>query len=99
MTVNKVLQDPGKTLIDLSVSLPRSASSKINDEPPFLQPSPPYVRSHLHLCAFVLTFPKPGIARISLYWQWDLRAAGLIWGSHINTIPDILRKLVELASQ
>ena len=96
--VNKVLQDPGKTLIDLSISLPRSSSSK-NSDPPFLQPSPPYVRSHLHLCAFVVTFPRNGIARISMYWQWDLRASGLVWGSHIASMPGILRNLVKQANE
>ena len=94
VTVNKVLQDPGKTLIDLSVSLSRSVKGKSDDDPPFLQPSPPYVRSHLLLCAFIVTFPAPGKARLSMYWQWNLRGSGIVWTNHISALPSILTNLV-----
>lgn len=98
MTVDKILQDPGKTLIHLSVSLPRS-TSKGHDDPPFLQPSPPYVRSHMHICAFVLTCPTPTRAKLSMYWQWDLRGSGVVWANHINAMPSIVSSLVDYARQ
>ncbi|KAK9893917.1 hypothetical protein P389DRAFT_181886 [Cystobasidium minutum MCA 4210] len=94
VTVNKFLQDPGKTLIYLSVSLPRG-SGKTNDDPPFLQPSPPYVRSHMHICAFVVTCPMPNRAKVSMYWQWDLKGSSVVWTNHLSSMPKIISSLVD----
>lgn len=94
VTVNKFLQDPGKTLIYLAVSLPRS-SGKTNDDPPFLQPSPPYIRSHMHICAFVVTCPTPNKAKLSMYWQWDLKGSSVIWTNHLTSMPKIVCSLVD----
>lgn len=68
----------GNTLIDVSTSLPRSA-----DAPAYLRPAPPYVRSHVHLCAWCIQLPDPEDAdstnalRLTLFWAWDLRGAWL----------------------
>ncbi|KAK4055962.1 hypothetical protein OIO90_002955 [Microbotryomycetes sp. JL221] len=48
ITISKTFSD-ATTLIDISTSLPRST-----DEPAFLRPAPPYVRSHVHLLAWCL---------------------------------------------
>lgn len=98
ITIDKVLHDPGKTLIYLAVSLPRSPG-KGSDDPPFLQPSPPYIRSHLHICAFVATCSAPNRMKLSMYWQWDLKGNGVVWTSHVNLAPKILSTLVEYTLQ
>ncbi|SCZ93898.1 BZ3500_MvSof-1268-A1-R1_Chr6-3g08965 [Microbotryum saponariae] len=59
ITISKTFSDP-TTLIDISTSLPRST-----EEPAFLRPAPPYVRSHVHLLAWCIqivqpTSPQPG---------------------------------------
>ncbi|PLW41382.1 hypothetical protein PCASD_08884 [Puccinia coronata f. sp. avenae] len=48
VTISKTFTD-SNTVIDISTSLPRSA-----DEPAFLRPSPPFVRSHVHLLAWCI---------------------------------------------
>ncbi|GAA5972951.1 hypothetical protein JCM21900_006489 [Sporobolomyces salmonicolor] len=53
ITISRLFSDP-TTLIDLSTSLPRSA-----DEPAFLRPAPPYVRSTTHLFAWCLQLLPP----------------------------------------
>ncbi|KAH6915744.1 hypothetical protein BKA70DRAFT_1092620, partial [Coprinopsis sp. MPI-PUGE-AT-0042] len=42
VTISRSFSDP-TTVLDISTSLPRSA-----DEPAYLRPSPPFVRSHVH---------------------------------------------------
>lgn len=54
ITISKTFTD-ATTLISISTSLPRSI-----DEPAFLRPSPPYVRSHVHLLAWCIQLlPSP----------------------------------------
>lgn len=54
ITIAKTLSD-ATTLVDISTSLPRS-----QDEPAFLRPAPPYVRSHVALQAWsVQLLPQP----------------------------------------
>ncbi|EFP90647.2 uncharacterized protein PGTG_16673 [Puccinia graminis f. sp. tritici CRL 75-36-700-3] len=48
ITISKTFTD-SNTVIDISTSLPRSA-----DEPAYLRPSPPFVRSHVHLLAWCI---------------------------------------------
>ncbi|KAG8832476.1 hypothetical protein FRC17_001297, partial [Serendipita sp. 399] len=70
----KTLSD-GATLLDVTTSLPRSP-----DEPPYLRSTPPYVRSHVNLFAWVIQqVPQATSAciRITLFWQHDLKA---VWG-------------------
>jgi len=59
ITISKTFTD-SNTVIDISTSLPRSA-----DEPAFLRPSPPFVRSHVHLLAWCIQLiydePYPSI--------------------------------------
>lgn len=74
VTISRTLSD-GSTLLDVTTSLPRSP-----DEPPYLRPTPPYVRSHVHLFAWVIQqVPSPAGANIRLtcFWQHDLKA---VWG-------------------
>lgn len=95
VAINKVLEDPGRTLVDLSVSLPRASAGSHEADPPFLQPGPPFVRSHVHMCAWVITFPTPTRARLALYWQWNLRSRGGVWTNHVPAIPAIMSNLVD----
>ncbi|KIM34210.1 hypothetical protein M408DRAFT_60796 [Serendipita vermifera MAFF 305830] len=71
ITISRTLAD-GATLLDVTTSLPRSP-----DEPPYLRPTPPYVRSHVHLFAWVIqqlpSSPEPRI-RLTCFWQHDLKA-------------------------
>ncbi|KII86031.1 hypothetical protein PLICRDRAFT_144823 [Plicaturopsis crispa FD-325 SS-3] len=81
VTISRSFHDP-TTVIDISTSLPRSA-----DEPAYLRPSPPYVRSHVTLFAWCVQHiqPQPGSEtqkrkntsgrlRVTCFWQHDFRA-------------------------
>ncbi|KAH9823570.1 hypothetical protein DFH28DRAFT_1173297 [Melampsora americana] len=50
ITITKTFHD-SNTIIDISTSLPPSV-----DEPVYLRPSPPFVRSHVHLLAWCIQF-------------------------------------------
>ncbi|GAA5912386.1 START domain-containing protein [Sporobolomyces salmoneus] len=75
ITISKTTSSSSRYLIDCSTSLPRFA-----DEPSFLRPSPPYVRSHVNLYAWVLQINDPGEEggetrlRVRLYWSWSLNS-------------------------
>ncbi|KAL8277432.1 hypothetical protein RQP46_010154 [Phenoliferia psychrophenolica] len=84
ITISRTLVD-SSTLIDISTSLPRSA-----DEPAFLRPAPPYVRSQVHLLAFSVQLvppplpsipsstplpPPPPRGRLTLHLQWSHKGA------------------------
>ncbi|KAG5643062.1 hypothetical protein DXG03_001619 [Asterophora parasitica] len=76
------------TLIDITTSLPRSP-----DEPAYLRPSPPFVRSHVPLLAWCIQHIQPQSVpnaptdsahkkrnsriRMTCFWQHDLKA---LWG-------------------
>ncbi|EMD39336.1 hypothetical protein CERSUDRAFT_112974 [Gelatoporia subvermispora B] len=80
VTISRTFND-ATTLIDISTSLPRSP-----DEPVYLRPSPPYVRSDVGLFAWCIQLIQPppsdqqqkssGKLRITCFWQHNLR---LIW--------------------
>ncbi|KAI8456997.1 hypothetical protein BY996DRAFT_4578948 [Phakopsora pachyrhizi] len=57
ITISKTYSD-SDTVIDISTSLPRSA-----DEPAYLRPSPPFVRSHIHLLAWCIQLPQCSTSR------------------------------------
>ncbi|TBU42649.1 hypothetical protein BD309DRAFT_1001682 [Dichomitus squalens] len=82
VTISRTFND-ATTLIDISTSLPRSP-----DEPTYLRPSPPYVRSDVALFGWCIQRIQPqsidpsqrsGIARlrITCFWQHNFR---LVWG-------------------
>ncbi|KAH0836854.1 hypothetical protein J3R83DRAFT_8642 [Lanmaoa asiatica] len=50
VTISRLHQD-ASTIIDVTTSLPRSA-----DEPAYVRPSPPYVRSHVELFAWCIQY-------------------------------------------
>ncbi|KAI0073061.1 hypothetical protein K474DRAFT_1667048 [Panus rudis PR-1116 ss-1] len=80
VTISRTFND-SNTLIDVSTSLPRSPN-----EPAYLRPSPPYVRSEVALFAWCIQVLKPQTPsgdppkhgssrlRITCFWQHDLRA-------------------------
>ncbi|XP_006461684.1 hypothetical protein AGABI2DRAFT_185799 [Agaricus bisporus var. bisporus H97] len=82
VTIARLFHD-ANTIIDISTSLPRSL-----DEPAYLRPSPPYVRSYEKLFAWCIqlvqpqsdkddpTKKKPARLRITCFWQHDFKA---IW--------------------
>ncbi|KAG2364677.1 hypothetical protein BDR07DRAFT_1608006 [Suillus spraguei] len=53
VTISRLYQDTS-TIIDISTSLPRSS-----DEPAYLRPSPPYVRSQVALFAWCIQYVQP----------------------------------------
>ncbi|KAI0091452.1 hypothetical protein BDY19DRAFT_930564 [Irpex rosettiformis] len=72
VTISRTFND-ASTLIDITTSLPRSP-----DEPAYLRPSPPYVRSEVGLFAWCIqAIPSSSRSprlRITCFWQHDLRA-------------------------
>ncbi|KZT20986.1 hypothetical protein NEOLEDRAFT_1182062 [Neolentinus lepideus HHB14362 ss-1] len=82
VTISRTFND-ATTLMDISTSLPRSL-----DEPAYLRPSPPYVRSNVKLFAWCIqhlqpstqpaataeSAPAPGRLRITCFWQHDFKA-------------------------
>ncbi|KAK4049055.1 hypothetical protein OIV83_004417 [Microbotryomycetes sp. JL201] len=95
ITISKTFSD-ATTLIDISTSLPRSS-----DEPAFLRPAPPYVRSHVHLLAWCIqlvpTTSSTATAglrklKISLFWQWSLK--GAVFATHHQQIAQVVSGFV-----
>ncbi|VDB84982.1 unnamed protein product [Peniophora sp. CBMAI 1063] len=83
VTISRTFND-ANTVIDISTSLPRSP-----DEPTYLRPNPPYVRSHVKLFGWCIQHISPNGTgdetasmrtavpsrlRITCFWQHDLRA-------------------------
>ncbi|KAF9038588.1 hypothetical protein BJ165DRAFT_400191 [Panaeolus papilionaceus] len=91
VTISRTFSD-ATTLIDITTSLPRSP-----DEPTYLRPAPPYVRSEVKLFAWCVQHIQPpplspttesrkssGAARlrITCIWQHDLKE---LWGFGAST--------------
>ncbi|CEL56375.1 hypothetical protein RSOLAG1IB_07761 [Rhizoctonia solani AG-1 IB] len=96
ITISRTVHD-ASTIIDISTSLPRSP-----DEPAYLRPSPPYVRSHVHLQAWCVQLPTPTSSktRITLFWQHDLRNAfTLSSSSPSTTLPILLPAIYSVACE
>ncbi|QRV88538.1 start domain-containing protein [Ceratobasidium sp. AG-Ba] len=96
ITISRTVHEDN-TLVDVATSLPRSA-----DEPAFLRPSPPSVRSHVHLLAWYIQLPTPPATstRITLYWQHDLRNAWPLSSSSPSTaLASLLPALYNVAAQ
>ncbi|RDX51390.1 hypothetical protein OH76DRAFT_1401721 [Lentinus brumalis] len=81
VTISRTFND-ATTLIDISTSLPRSP-----DEPKYLRPAPPYVRSDVPLFAWCIQWIQPqgteqgsranaSKLRITCFWQHNFR---LVW--------------------
>ncbi|ESK93038.1 hypothetical protein Moror_8941 [Moniliophthora roreri MCA 2997] len=81
------------TVVHISTSLPRSP-----DEPAFLRPSPPYVRSFLAIRAWCIQLLPSGSTRITCFSQHDLRITlnlGLGGSfSPLTHLPSILLSLI-----
>ncbi|THU94911.1 hypothetical protein K435DRAFT_966661 [Dendrothele bispora CBS 962.96] len=58
VTISRTIHD-ATTVVDLSTSLPRSS-----DEPAYLRPSPPYVRSNVSLFAWCIQHLKPQLPQL-----------------------------------
>ncbi|KDR80862.1 hypothetical protein GALMADRAFT_1357807 [Galerina marginata CBS 339.88] len=89
VTISRAFYDT-TTLIDITTSLPRSP-----DEPAYLRPSPPFIRSHVQLFAWCIQHIQPqppspsdkksgsgGRLRLTCLWQHDLKA---LWGFGTST--------------
>ncbi|KAF4610444.1 hypothetical protein D9613_007202 [Agrocybe pediades] len=81
VTISRAFYD-STTLVDISTSLPRSP-----DEPAYLRPSPPFVRSHVQLFAWCIQYIQPTETsprriRTTCFWQHDLKA---LWGFGTST--------------
>ncbi|QRW16704.1 start domain-containing protein [Rhizoctonia solani] len=94
--ISRTVHD-ASTIIDISTSLPRSP-----EEPAYLRPSPPYVRSHVHLQAWCIQLPTSTSSktRITLFWQHDLRNAfSLSSSSPSTTLPALLPAIYSMACE
>ncbi|KAF8623144.1 hypothetical protein AX17_007533 [Amanita inopinata Kibby_2008] len=84
VTISRMFHDT-TTLVDISTSLPRSP-----DEPAYLRPSPPYVRSHVALFAWCIQRLHPDThththipkLRITCFWQHDFKS---LWSYSISS--------------
>ncbi|KAF8325403.1 uncharacterized protein EI90DRAFT_3072733 [Cantharellus anzutake] len=100
VTISRSFMD-ASTLIEVSTSLPRSV-----DEPAYLRPAPPFVRSYVHLFAWCIqvlqpppemsSTPLPVKLRITYFWQHDLKALWNIKTSIIQNLPAVLVGLVKV---
>ncbi|PCH36426.1 hypothetical protein WOLCODRAFT_134238 [Wolfiporia cocos MD-104 SS10] len=89
VVISRILNDT-TTLVSISTSLPRSP-----DEPAYLRPSPPYVRSEVSLFAWCVQIiggesqSKHGPRlRITCFWQHDLKS---LWT--FNTASSLAQQL------
>ncbi|KAH7098587.1 hypothetical protein BKA62DRAFT_712797 [Auriculariales sp. MPI-PUGE-AT-0066] len=104
ITISRTLSN-ANTLIDIATSLPRSP-----DEPAYLRPAPPYVRSHIQLFAWCIQLPQPQSAqepngdrtrrppgariRVTCFWQQDLNTAWVGAPNLAQTLPAMVQGLV-----
>ena len=101
VTISRTFSD-AQTVIHIATSLPRSP-----DEPAFLRSAPPYVRSHVHLLAWIIQFPSNPVhesstsaaptisrskARIQLFWQWNLK--GAVLATHHQQVASLVSNFV-----
>ncbi|KAJ4489091.1 hypothetical protein C8R41DRAFT_835868 [Lentinula lateritia] len=103
VTISRTIHD-ATTVIDISTSLPRSS-----DEPAYLRPSPPYLRSNVSLLAWCIQHIKSsqppseskrkssptGIIRVTCFWQHDLRAMWNI-GSSSSVVQQLSTMIIGL---
>ncbi|KAJ3918713.1 hypothetical protein F5877DRAFT_42008 [Lentinula edodes] len=103
VTISRTIHD-ATTVIDITTSLPRSS-----DEPAYLRPSPPYLRSNVSLLAWCIQHIKPsqppseskrksspaGIIRVTCFWQHDLRAMWNI-GSSSSVVQQLSTMIIGL---
>ncbi|KZT53400.1 hypothetical protein CALCODRAFT_501144 [Calocera cornea HHB12733] len=108
ITIARIFSD-SSALIDVSTSLPRSS-----DDPAYLRPSPPYVRSNVRLSSWCIQFMPPTSSpsdpsskgtlsqrvRLTCFWQHDLNAVWGMAGLGIGQhLPILLLSLVETVRQ
>ncbi|EJU03602.1 hypothetical protein DACRYDRAFT_114977, partial [Dacryopinax primogenitus] len=108
ITIARIFSD-SSALIDISTSLPRSS-----DDPAYLRPSPPYVRSNVRLSSWCIQFipgtssptesssraPSSARVRLMCFWQHDLNAVWGMAGLGIGQhLPVLLLGLVESVRQ
>ncbi|KZP01647.1 hypothetical protein CALVIDRAFT_559449 [Calocera viscosa TUFC12733] len=107
ITIARIFSD-SSALIDISTSLPRSS-----DDPAYLRPSPPYVRSNVRLSSWCIQFMPPtsptdtsgkgsvpARVRLTCFWQHDLNAVWGMAGLGIGQhLPILLLSLVETVRQ
>lgn len=106
VTVSRTFLDPrAQRLVDLTTSIPAQP-----DSPAYLRPSPPYVRSHVHLAAWVLALPPAGaepvpndqhFIHLTAYWCWTLKGAwlGLPSGGLANHLGSTVCRLVQFVRE
>ena len=104
MTVSRTFSD-SHTVIHLATSVPRS-----DDEPAFLRPAPPYVRSHVHLLAWCIQLPAvppnatsetssaavPTISRSKARIQlfWQWNLKGAVLATHHQQVAALVSSFV-----
>ncbi|KIJ55581.1 hypothetical protein M422DRAFT_41524 [Sphaerobolus stellatus SS14] len=105
VTISKTFYD-ATTLIDISTSLPRSP-----DEPAYLRPAPPYVRSQVHLFAWCLQLLPVKAAnddnslisgalnqklRITCLWQHNLKDSWSFSSSLSQQLPTMVQGIIHV---
>lgn len=106
ITISRHYSDPS-TLIDVSTSLPRPPP---DEEPAFLRPAPPYVRSNVHLLAWCLQLVPTSESSPSLRTPtspagdaeqklritifWQWSLGGAVFATHQQQIASLLSSFV-----
>lgn len=109
ITISKTFSDE-TTLIDISTSLPRTP-----DEPAFLRPAPPFVRSHVHLLAWCVqalpaSSPTDGTVssssttasaagKIRITIFWQWTLKGAVFTTHHSQLASLLAHFVDFVRE
>lgn len=83
-----------KRVLHLATSVPRTA-----DAPSYLRPSPPYIRTQIHLLALFVTCPSPERVALTAYWSLDARGSmlGVRPNAMASSFPRMLPKIAACA--
>ncbi|GAA99568.1 uncharacterized protein L969DRAFT_73668 [Mixia osmundae IAM 14324] len=109
VTISRTFQD-AVTVIDVATSLPRSA-----DEPAYLRPSPPFVRSQNHLLAWCIQIPTTSLQQpfsgsafdrnqtenvmARITMFWQWDLKGTVVSSHHTQVANILSNFVSFVRE
>ena len=83
-----------KRVLHVATSVPRTA-----DAPSYLRPSPPYIRTQIHLLALFVACPSPERVALTVYWSMDARGSmlGVRPNAMASSVPRMLPKMAAYA--
>lgn len=83
-------------VLHLATSVPRTT-----DAPSYMRPSPPYIRTQIHLLALFVTCPSPDRVALTVYWSLDARGSmlGVRPNAMASSFPRMLPKIAACAQK